>query len=70
GCDGTDANAYMLGLRYLMSKRTSMYVTYNKVSNGSNQISDYSANDSYGAAAAIGAGADPRVWAIGMMHNF
>ncbi|MBI2317773.1 MAG: porin [Betaproteobacteria bacterium] len=70
GCDNTDAKAYMLGLKYLMSKRTGMYVTYNRVSNSANQIADYSANASYGAAAAIGAGADPRVWAIGMMHNF
>ena len=70
GCDNTGATAYMLGLRYLLSKRTSTYVTYNKVSNGSNQIANYT-NDGYAASAtAIGAGSDPRVVALGVMHNF
>jgi predicted porin len=71
GCAGTDATAYMVGVRYLLSKRTSAYLTYNKVTNGSNQISDYT-NDGYTAApaAGIGAGADPRVLAVGLMHNF
>lgn len=69
GCDNTGATAYMLGLRYLLSKRTSTYVTYNKVSNSSHQIADYT-GDGYNASAAIGAGSDPRVVAVGLMHNF
>lgn len=50
-CDGTKTAAYMLGLRYIASKRTSIYVTYNQIRNGANQNMDYtggsytSAND-------------------------
>ena len=70
GCDGTTATGYMLGARYVLSKRTSAFLTYNKVTNGSNQIADYT-NDGYTAASsAIAAGSDPRVIAVGMMHNF
>lgn len=70
GCDSTTATAYMLGARYVLSKRSSAYLTYNKVTNGANQVADYT-NDGYTAApATLGAGSDPRVIAIGMMHNF
>ena len=58
----------MVGIRYLLSKRTSAYVTYNKVSNGSNQLADYT-GDCY-TSGAIGAGSDTRVVAVGLMHNF
>ena len=70
GCVGTDATGYMLGARYVLSKRSSTYLTYNKVTNGANQVSDYT-NDGYTAAAAtLSAGTDPRVIAVGLMHNF
>lgn len=68
GCAGTDATGVMLGLRYLLSKRTSAYVTYNSVSNGSNQVANYT-SDGYNSGT-IGAGADPRVWAVGIRHDF
>jgi predicted porin len=74
GCEGTDATAYMLGLKYHFSKRTGAYVSYNQVRNGANQIVDYAAAgySSGGAAGmpATSAGADPRVVAVGILHNF
>ena len=68
GCASTDATGVMLGLRYLLSKRTSAYVTYNSVSNGSNQAANYT-SDGYNAGT-ISPGADPRVWAVGVRHDF
>ena len=74
GCDGTDANAYMLGLRYNMSKRTALYTTYNRINNGSNQHSNYAAGGyasaGIGGVPSASVGADPRIWAIGIHHNF
>ncbi len=68
-CDNTESTSYMVGARYLLSKRTAAYVTYNKTTNKANAAADYSAAG-YTAANPIGVGADPRVWAIGLMHNF
>jgi predicted porin len=68
-CDGTKAKAYMIGARYLMSKRTAVYVTYNQIKNDANANQDYQPAG-YSAVGTLAAGADPRVWAIGMMHNF
>ena len=59
----------MVGARYLLSKRTAAYVTYNKTTNKANAAADYSAAG-YTVANPMFAGADPRVWAIGLMHNF
>ncbi|HZR70329.1 MAG TPA: hypothetical protein VFB01_14905, partial [Burkholderiales bacterium] len=69
-CDATESTSYMVGARYLLSKRTAAYVTYNKTTNKANAAADYSAASYTAAPAGIGAGADPRVWAIGLMHNF
>jgi predicted porin len=70
-CSGTDATQYMLGAKYLLSKRSSVYVTYNQTTNKENAALDYQPAG-YSAVAGAGApvGSDPRVWAIGMMHNF
>jgi predicted porin len=67
----TKSKSFMVGGRYLMSKRTAAYVTYNKTTNDSNQITDY---QGAGYSASLGqgapAGSDPRVWAVGLQHNF
>jgi predicted porin len=68
-CDATESTSFMVGARYLLSKRTAAYVTYNKTTNKANAAADYSAAG-YTAANPMFAGADPRVWAIGLMHNF
>jgi predicted porin len=67
-CDDTDSTSYMVGMRYLMSKRTAAYVTYNKTTNKPGATADYT-SAGYNAGT-IGAGADPRVWAVGILHNF
>lgn len=68
---GTKSKSWMLGARYLLSKRTNAYVTYNKTTNEANQITDYQ-GAGYSASAGQGApaGSDPRVWAVGLQHNF
>lgn len=64
----------MIGARYFLSKRTTVYGTYNTTSNGDMNWNDYAAAgySSAGAAglAAANRGADPKVVAIGVMHNF
>jgi len=48
-CDQTGAKAYMLGAQYLLSKRTSINVSYNKIKNDGNYFADYTSgnNSSY-----------------------
>ncbi len=69
GCDNTGATGWMLALRYNFSKRTWLYTSYNAISNNSQAAFDYTGGN-YTSAAAIGAGADPRVFAIGVHHDF
>jgi predicted porin len=71
-CSSSSAYAYMLGVRYLMSKRTWVYASYNAVSNKSNQFADYTnaGYTSVGAFTFYPYGADPEVWALGILHNF
>ena len=68
GCSNTGTQAYMAGARYNFSKRTAVYATYNQVRNESNALQDY-----YGQALngpGLQPGADPRIIALGIMHNF
>ena len=71
GCGNSGARGYMVGARYLLSKRTWVYGSYNGVSNRSNQFSDYTSS---GITSVNGApvpyGADPEIFAIGILHNF
>jgi predicted porin len=74
GCSDTKATAYMVGARYLLSKRTWLYATYNLVDNKNNNFSDYT-GASMTSVAGNGAvllpmGADPEVWALGVFHAF
>ena len=48
-CDQTGAKAYMLGAQYLLSKRTSVSFSYNKIKNDGNYFADYTSggNSSY-----------------------
>lgn len=69
-CDNTESTSYMVGARYLLSKRTAAYVTYNKTTNKSNAAADYTAAGYTANPGAFPVGADPRIWAIGLLHNF
>lgn len=67
-CDDTNAQAYLVGARYLMSKRTAAYLTVTQTTNKAGVAADYTGGNMN--AGTIGLGADPRIWAIGMIHNF
>ncbi len=75
-CDNTGATGIMVAGRYLMSKRTALYASYNKIRNDNNATFDASgggissASASGGALPATSAGADPQVIAVGVIHNF
>lgn len=85
-CDNTNATTWMLGARYLFSKRTAIYVNYAVVQNGTNYNMDYTGgwmtSASINLPAALGGanvapglgagsvGADPRLFGVGIMHNF
>jgi len=74
-CNNTKADSFMLGARYFLSKRTWLYATYNQVDNESNQILDYVAAGitsavNVGLTPGIPAGADPKIWALGIFHSF
>jgi len=72
-CANSASKGYVVGGRYFMSKRTWLYLTYNQVSNESNQFSDYFGGSITGTAtAAVGTpyGADPKILALGLFHAF
>jgi len=74
----------MVGAKYLLSKRTGVYATFNQIKNDTKGLSDFTNGGGYtpatttltpnGTSAAglpVGsAGADPSVIALGIMHNF
>ncbi|HEX9583717.1 MAG TPA: porin, partial [Gammaproteobacteria bacterium] len=70
-CANTKADSFLVGGRYLLSKRTWVYVSYQQVDNEANQFVDYLAG---GITSTTGAptpfGADPSVLALGVFHNF
>lgn len=73
GCDQTKTQGFMVGARYLMSKRTSVYTTFNYVRNQQNAVADFGggAITSANTLGSNGAfGADPRIVAVGILHNF
>lgn len=85
-CDNTSATNWILGVRYLFSKRTAAYVNYSEIRNASNYNMDYiggwmtSASTTLPAALggtniapglpATSVGADPKIFGVGLMHNF
>jgi len=71
-CADSDSKGYMIGGRYLLSKRTWVYASYNRVSNGENTFSDYTggAITSVGSPTVVPYGANPQIWAVGLFHQF
>ncbi len=83
-CSATKANMYMVGAKYLLSKRTGVYATFSQIKNDTKGFQDFSNGGGYTPATntttpnnanAAGldpksAGADPRVIALGIIHNF
>jgi predicted porin len=70
-CSDSGATAYMVGVRYLLSKRTWLYASYNKTTNKSNQFADYTnASITSVSGGTFPLGADPQIWALGISHSF
>jgi predicted porin len=84
-CDNTNATAWMVGARYIFSKRTAIYVNYATIQNSTNYNMDYIGGWMTSASTAIPAalgggtaqglapasvGADPRLFGVGVIHNF
>jgi len=72
-CASSSADAWMIGGRYFLSKRTWLYASYNAVNNDANQYVDYTGGgitswNGTGQAALLGA--DPQIWALGIFHAF
>jgi predicted porin len=84
----SSARAWLVGGRYLLSKRTWVYASYTQIRNDENSYADYNvgqitsalpvgANQGGGSGFSSGSGlgagssgADPRVIAVGLVHNF
>jgi len=70
----TDAQGYTLAAKYFLSKRTGVYASFNQIKNKENAWWDISNGGSSSAAGAnltlANRGADPRIVAVGVMHNF
>jgi predicted porin len=69
--DNTEANGFTLAAKYFLSKRTGVYASFTTIRNKENAFYDMS-NGGFSNMATTFAnrGADPRVMAIGVMHNF
>jgi len=69
GCSDTGARAMNIGGRYLMSKRTWLYATFNYTRNDQNNNAD-NTGGSITSAQGLNRGADPKIYAIGLFHSF
>jgi len=71
-CDLTKANQITAAVRYIFSKRTHAYISYNKIDNDANYNQDFNgaAITARNGAGNQFTGADPTIIAVGMIHNF
>jgi len=74
---GTDAQGFTLAAKYFLSKRTGVYASFNQIKNKENawwDISNGGSSSGGGAGTAntgiANRGTDPRIIAVGLMHNF
>ncbi|WP_158269449.1 porin [Limnohabitans sp. JirII-29] len=67
--DGTGATAYTIGFRQALSKRTHVYAAYHTIKNDAN-INYNMSGGNYASAAAVGNGAQVKIMALGMQHDF
>jgi len=71
-CSDTEATQITAALRYIFSKRTHAYISYNKVDNKAQYNQDFNGASltARSAAGVQSVGADPTIIAVGMIHNF
>lgn len=70
GIANTGVKQYSLGFDHNLSKRTTAYALYSKISNGTAAGYGLSSNGTAGASSIVGTGASPSVIAIGVAHTF
>jgi predicted porin len=72
--DETDVQGWTFGVKYFLSKRTGVYASYHNVKNGDLAFADLNgagmSSSSTGTLPATSAGADVKIFAVGVMHNF
>ncbi|BBI98502.1 porin [Ferrigenium kumadai] len=66
----TDAKQFSLGYDHNLSKRTTLFALYTKLSNGTAVNYGLSTNGTGGNNTQNGAGASPSAWSFGMNHTF
>jgi predicted porin len=68
-CEATNATQITVAMRYIFSKRTHAYLSYNKIDNDTRYNLDFT-GASMTARTLAATGADPQVIAAGVIHNF
>jgi predicted porin len=68
----TDAQGFTLAAKYFLSKRTGVYASFNQIKNKDNAWWDISngGSSSNPSTTVANRGYDPRIIALGVMHNF
>jgi predicted porin len=70
----TQVKGWTLGGKYYLSKRTGVYASYTQVKNDNNSWGDLNgggySSATGGLLTSASAGADVKIWALGVMHNF
>jgi predicted porin len=64
------AKAITIGYDHTMSKRTTIYALYSKLTNDTNGTYGFSTNGTSGVVGVVGAGTAPSVFSLGMRHTF
>ena len=68
---GSKSSAWHVGVKQHLSKRTGVYAAYNAIKNEANAFGDLTGGGyTSGPLTGANAGADPKVFGVGMMHNF
>jgi predicted porin len=67
----SEVSAWTFGAKYFLSKRTGVYASLNLIRNGDMAWADHTGGAyTSGPLTAANRGADPRILAVGVMHNF
>jgi len=69
GCGNTDGKQFTVGVDHNLSKRSTVYALYSKMSNGTDGEYGLGAGQG-GAVSPAAADQDPSVWSLGMKHSF
>jgi predicted porin len=69
-CEDTSNNTWFVGGRYNLSKRTHLLAYYLHYKNDRNYNADPFAGGTSSVVGTLANGADPKVYGVGMLHNF